>query len=103
LLREQLETVNGGNVVYREVVVKIDKAEKSGLNENEEHNDSSIKKKSEKEKKILQLEKMKMENHIKEKEILLVNNGQEKEKLLQRIQELEIDMNKKVVRRNKIK
>jgi len=46
---------------------------------------------------------MKMENHIKEKEILLVNNGQEKEKLLQRIQELEIDMNKKVVRRNKIK
>jgi len=51
------------------------------------------------EKKMLHSEKIKMENHIKEKEILLASNSQEKEKLFQRIQELEREMNKKVVRK----
>lgn len=97
LLKEQLESANGGNIVYRDVEVKVDKAEINGFNENDEQNDSSIKKKLEFEKKMLNSEKMKMENHIKEKEMLLANNSNEKDKLLQRIQELERDMNRKVV------
>ena len=46
---------------------------------------------------MLHSEKMKIENNLKEKEMLLANNNVEKEKLHQRIQELERDMNKKIV------
>lgn len=100
LLKEQLEAVNGGNVIYREVEVKVEKSEKNVLNENDDHNDSSIKKKLEHEKKMLHSEKIKMENNFREKEMLLSNHNQEKDKLLLRIQELEREMNKKVVSSN---
>lgn len=97
-MKEQLESSNGGNVVYREVEVKVDKHEKTTINDYDDDNDSSIKRKIEQEKKKLHSEKIKMENHIKEKEMLLANNNQEKDKLLYRIQELEKEMNKKVVK-----
>lgn len=98
MLKEQLEAQNGGNIVYREVEVKREKSEKSISKESDNYNESSTKKRLELEKKMLHSEKIKMENHIKEKEMLLESNNQEKDKLLQRIQELEREMSKKVVR-----
>ncbi len=49
------------------------------------------------EKKMLYSERLKIENNLKEKETQLEIHSLEKEKLLQRIQELEKDMNKKIV------
>jgi hypothetical protein len=46
---------------------------------------------------MLYSERLKIENNLKEKETQLEIHSLEKEKLLQRIQELEKDMNKKIV------
>lgn len=76
--------------------INLNSVTHNGSSDSDEEGNKS-KKMLEHEKNLLYSEKQKIENNLKEKEILIMNNNLEKEKLFQRILELEKDMNKKIV------